>query len=327
MLIVLLKDEGEIMKSNYRVVELLVQLMAGKTLKQADIQKKYAISLRTSQRDLSYIKNALAEYDAGEMIEQQGTYYLSHQSETKDLEMVLATSNILLGSRALTPDELTHTLDFLSRGLSPAMQKAVHKQLAFPRESYTPLSAPKPLLSRLRGIAACIANNEKLVFTYHSSHSGEPKPLIHHAQPVAVFFEIHYFYVAMWSRERGGYWLYRLDRIVDILDKSPGKKLDYAKRFSLQDHRHQVYLVDSGSLTKIKFIYRNYIQTALDNFPDARVIQKNADGSTVIEAYVKVDGAMMWLLSQGAGLQVVSPPSLVKRMRDALSAAREQYLE
>lgn len=143
---------------------------------------------------------------------------------------------------------------------------------------------------------------------------------------MALFFEVHYFYVAMLSQERGGYWLYRLDRIVDIVTKTAGEKLDYTERFSLQDHRRQTYLVDSGSLTRIRFIYRNYVQTVLDHFPNSRVVQENEDGSVIIEAYVKIDGAMFWLLSQGAGLQVISPASLVDRMRNALSAAREQYL-
>lgn len=206
------------------------------------------------------------------------------------------------------------------------MRDAVHKQLAVPRGSYTPLSRPAPLLNRLREVAYCITNNQRMVFTYHSSHPDEPKPLIHHAQPVALFFEVHYFYVAMLSQERGGYWLYRLDRIVDIVTKTAGEKLDYTERFSLQDHRRQTYLVDSGSLTRIRFIYRNYVQTVLDHFPNSRVVQENEDGSVIIEAYVKIDGAMFWLLSQGAGLQVISPASLVDRMRNALSAAREQYL-
>jgi len=35
----------------------------------------------------------------------------------------------------------------------------------------------------------------------------------------------------MMSEEHGGYWLYRLDRIVDILETKKGEKLDYIKRF------------------------------------------------------------------------------------------------
>lgn len=316
------------MKSNSRVATLLVRLMNGEALKQTDIKAEYGISLRTCQRDFSDIRNALTEYDAGKLIEHDGIYRLSRTSEVLDFEMVLATSNILLGSRALTPDELVTTLNYLSAGLSPVMQNVMRHQLTFSRESYTPLSRPKPLLSRLHEIATAIAKNEKLTFTYLSSQPDEKIPRTHHAQPVALYFETHYFYVAMLSQERHGYWMYRLDRIIDILAKTDGKKLDYAKRFSLQDHRRQTnFEVDSGSLTRIRFIYRYYRQTVLDHFPGSKIIHENKDGSVVVEAYVKVDGAIFWLLSQGAGLQVVSPPSLVKRMRDTLTAARNQYFE
>lgn len=313
------------MKSNARIAELLVRLMTGETLNQVELQKQYAIGLRTCQRDLSAVRQALTVYEAGELIERAGTYRFQRQSADRDFEMILATSNILLGTRALMPEELTATLDFLSAGLSPLAQATLRKQLTISRGSYTPLSRPTPLLRQLRRIAGAIVHNEKLVFSYQSSESEAATPSNHHAQPVAVFFETYYFYVAMLSQEHHGYWLYRLDRIVNILKQSPGDKLNYAERFSLQDHRHQTYLLDSGSLTQVRFIYRNYSQTVLDHFPGAKVLRTNADGSLLIEAYIKVDGAILWLLSQGAGLQVVSPPSLVARMQRELTAALNQY--
>ncbi|RRK10540.1 WYL domain-containing protein [Lactiplantibacillus garii] len=239
--------------------------------------------------------------------------------------MALITSHILLGSRALTLPELNATLDFLGSGLAPEARAALHQQLTMARGSYVPLSRPQPLLDRLHVVAACIAKNQKIRFSYRSSQANEPNPQIHHAQPVAIFFENHYFYAAMLSEERHGYWLYRIDRIVTILERLKGQKLDYDRRFSLQDHRQQAYLLDSGSLTRIRFIYRYYVQTVLDYFPNAKVLKRNPDGSHVIEAYVKVDGAMLWLLSQGAAVQVLAPVSLVERMKAALSAARDQY--
>jgi len=313
------------MASNSRVTELLVRLMSGETLKQDELLKHYQISLRTSQRDFAHIRNALTEYAAGDLLEETGTYRLARRSELADFEMALTASNILIGTRALNSTELAQMLDFLSASLSPAMQAVVHAQLKIPRGSYTPLSQPKPLLDRMRQLAATIAKNQQLTFTYRSSQPDERTPQTHHAQPVALFFERYYFYVAMFSQEHDGYWLYRLDRIVTILGSEPGEKLDYARRFSLQDHRHQAYLLDSGSLTQIRFIYRNYSQTALDYFPGSRILQAFPDGSHLIEAYVKLDGAMLWLMSQGAGVQVVSPPSLVRRMRDSLAAALQQY--
>ncbi|WP_233449143.1 helix-turn-helix transcriptional regulator [Levilactobacillus suantsaii] len=313
------------MKSNGRVADMLVRLVSGEVLDQADLKKQYGVSLRTCQRDMAYIRQALAEYNVGVIDDQNGTYCLTQQSDVHDLEMVLAASHVLLGSRALTGAELNRTLDFLSTGLSPSMQTLVHEQLTLSRGSYTPLSRAKPLLARLREISTSIDHNEKLVFTYQSSHAGEPTPRVQHAQPVALFFETYYFYVAMWNRQRHSYLLYRLDRIVDILTKTTGERLAYAQRFSLQDHRRQTYLLDTGELTRIRFVYRNYVQTALDYFPGSYVVDRHPDGSHVIEAYVKVGGAMIWLLSQGTAVKVLSPLSLVKQMRTTLAAVLAQY--
>lgn len=100
------------MKSKNRIAELLVRLMNGETLNQADVQKRYAIGLRTCQRDFADIRSALTEYSAGEIVENQGTYRLSRRSEEADFEMVLAASNILLGTRALEPDEISANVRF-----------------------------------------------------------------------------------------------------------------------------------------------------------------------------------------------------------------------
>lgn len=304
---------------------MLIQLMTGGKIDLAVMQKKYAISKRTCQRDLASVRDALTESQIGRVVEKDGGYQLVLKDVGDKFDLALITSHVLLGSRALTVPELAATLKFLAAGLAPEAQTALHHQLTMARGSYTTLSRPQPLLERLHAVTDCIAQNQKIRFTYQSSQANEPAPLIHHAQPVAVFFEAHYFYVAMLSEERHGYWLYRLDRIVTILERQKGQKLDYARRFSLQDHRQQAYLLDSGSLTRIEFIYRYYEQTVLDYFPTARVLKTNPDGSHVIEAYVKVDGAMLWLMSQGAAVQVLSPVSLVDRMKAALSAARDQY--
>ncbi len=303
----------------------MVQLMAGKTLQAEKIAAKYAVSARTSQRDFAYIRRALSEYTVGDLIEKHGTYRLSQRSEETDAAMVLAMSNILLGSRALNQTELSGTLDYLSSGLAPAMQTIIRQQLTSARGSYMPLSRSKPLLHMLREVASCITKNQRLVFTYRSSQAGETHAKVHHAKPIALFFETYYFYVAMLSEEHAGYWLYRLDRIQTIQEKLPGEKHHFDDRYSLQEHRNYAYLLDSGALTQIRFRYYNYAQTALDHFPASRVVKEYPDGSCDIEAYVKIDGAILWLLSQGAALRVLSSVSLVDQMRATLQATLEQY--
>lgn len=313
------------MNSNRRIVELVVPLLNGQSISQIEMTKKYNISVRTFQRDIADIRHVLTEHGVGDVRENVGVYKLVRDDDINSLEKALITTTILLGSRAFESKELTDTLDYVASKLSPEFKKILYQQTAIPRGSYTPLSKPKPLLHRLKEVEDCILNNQKITFTYLSSQPDEKRPRIHHAQPVAVFFEMHYFYIAMMSEERNGYWMYRLDRIVEILSKENGQKLDYATKFSLQDHQHQTYLLDSGSLKKIQFIYRGYIQTVLDHFPNAHIAKDNKDGSYLIEAYLKVDGAMLWLVGQGDRLEVVSPPSVVREVKTALLNALSQY--
>lgn len=314
------------MKSNGRVVELLVRLINGDVLNKQEITDDYGISLRTWQRDLAYIREAVSESQIGEVESIDGTYRLARNSEEQDFKNVLAVSNIVLGSRALEKDEMKQVVEFLSDRLSPQMQEEMKKHLVIPTGSYTPLTRPKPLLKMLHDVSNAIINNRKLTFEYRSSQKGETKAQIHHAQPIALFFERYYFYVAMLSEEHDGYWMYRLDRMIEIKDHQSGDTIPYAERFSLQDHRNKTYLIDSGKSTTIRFIYYNHLYTALDNFPNSRVVRElpNNEGYE-IEAEVKLEGAKLWLLGQGSGVEVLSPASLVKDMKLEMAKALAQY--
>ena len=55
----------------------------------------------------------------------------------------------------------------------------------------------------------------------------------------------------------------------------------------------------------------------LDRFPNSKVIKKLAD-SVVIEAETIDQGAMMWLLSQGKRVKVLSPDNFKAKMKQEL---------
>lgn len=317
------------MDSNARVSMLTVQLMQGAVVNTDAVIAQYQISERTFYRDLHHIKCALAESQGTEatLIEGPARHWrIIRQNGQDDLSVVLALCHIVLGSRALVPEELQQALACLQARLSTGQQETLKNNLRQARQTYLPLTNPRPLLPLIQQITEAIAQRQKLTFSYLSSQTNLPtQPQIHHAQPVAIFFEAHYFYAAMYSDERQRYWLYRLDRMQAIHATEPGAKLDYATRFSLQDHRRQTYLLAKGDAVLCRFRYTGYANTALDHFPSAKVIRRDADGSVVIEIYVKIEGALFWLLGQGPRVKVLSPPLLVQLMAKTLDEMRAQY--
>lgn len=315
------------MESNARVAHIFAALMQGQTIDAETLTAEYGISLRTLQRDLADIRAALADECAQPPVLQEGPpRHWCLMTDNRQDSIALAVSHIVTGSRAFDQGELAEALAYIEQPLSPTSRSTLHADLRLARHGFSPLTGAKPLLGLLQTVNTAIDQRLKLTFSYRSSRSNlKQTSEIHHAQPVAVFFERFYFYVAMFADEHHGYWLYRLDRIDEILDETKGEKLDYATRFSLQDHWRQTYFIDFGEPTVIHFEYEGFVTTALDAFPTSKVVATNVDGSVVIEAYARIEGALLWLLGQGPRVKVLDPPLLVKRIKTMLTAMQAKY--
>lgn len=168
-------NEGLLMESNGRIAELMAQLSDGRTMALTDIQTSYDVSRRTAQRDLAFIRHAVIEYNIGNLVENNGAYQLVAKDSIDNYAIVLAISNILLGSRALTTEELTLSINFLMQRLSPTVKQELSEQLIFPKNSYLPLSQARPLLKLLRDMAKCIQHHQKICFTYISNSVTPPE--------------------------------------------------------------------------------------------------------------------------------------------------------
>ncbi|KRN28735.1 transcriptional regulator [Lactobacillus selangorensis] len=312
--------------SNDRIADLIGRLLAGQTVSKKGALDTYGISSRTFLRDMAYIKRAINEYRLGKIVNQQEKYYLFPQSDAADFDIALLISNILLGSRALTTNEMNAALKFVKLHLSPQMQRSLEQQLKIPYGSYTPLWHLKPLFSLLHEMAACIAHKQEIAFTYFDPMRPDEQTVhISHGQPVTLFFETYYFYVTMLSQNERRYQLYRLDQTGTILTKQNGKKIAYANHYSLQDHRQQTYLVNTGQLTTISFVYRKPVQAIHETFPNAQVLETYPNGNSLVKIRVKSDGALIWILGQGTDVQVISPPSIIQQLRTTLKKAYQQY--
>ncbi|MFB9769082.1 hypothetical protein [Lactiplantibacillus modestisalitolerans] len=171
------------MQSNSRIAELLVQLMSGQHVEVTKVLEKYGISKRTYQRDFAFIRDALLENNAGELCEHAGCYWLKQTDVQANYQKALIMSHVLLGSRALTVDELKATLDYLAQGLPAKDQSELRRSLRAAKGSYVPLSQPQPLLKRLSQMTQLIAGNQRVTFTYDGSAEDDRKPQTANRKP------------------------------------------------------------------------------------------------------------------------------------------------
>ena len=101
--------------------------------------------------------------------------------------------------------------------------------------------------------------------------------------------------------------------------------MSYNGRFEEGEFRKRVQFMYSGELMRVKFrFYGGSAEAALDRLPTAKIVSKQPDWYE-IEAEVFGKGIIMWLLSQGERVEVLSPDWLREEMKGKLEKMVERY--
>lgn len=96
--------------------------------------------------------------------------------------------------------------------------------------------------------------------------------------------------------------------------------------FDEGDLREKNQFMFPGRTEKIRFEFSGLsLQAILDRLPTAKVVDKNGNIS-IIEAEVNHGcGIIMYLLSQGSWIKVLSPQSLVDEMKEEIEKMQNLY--
>ncbi len=147
-------------------------------------------------------------------------------------------------------------------------------------------------------------------------------------KPVAVMFSEYYFYLIAYDTDdtalKAKY--FRVDRITAMTEHREHFELDKPHDFDEGDLRQRNQFMFPGEPVKVKFEFSGLsTQAILDRLPTAKVVEKNGNVS-VIEAEVNNGrGLMMYLLSQGAWVKVLSPQSFVDEMKTEIEKMKHLY--
>lgn len=321
------------MKGRERATDVLVKLMAGeKITTDVDGKAYYQVSERSLERDTKLIRETLAANEADYQLRQKGKTYWLTRDGTLASEEILALLKIVIGTRALTRDELVrvkdHLLGLVSDTERPAMQKLISTTLV----QYSPLfsNGDHEILPRLKDFAGWVAKKTPIKFHYRSSvpdAKGRTLAKPGSGVPLSIYFADFYFYVVMYIPEQNDSLIYRLDRFQDARATRTVIKVPRDKKIDEGALRNRTYLLSGGSDTPYEFRYWGYPQTALDKLPNSRITDWNrADGSVTIKGdHLASQGALLWVLSQGAQIQVMAPQSLVTAVKDELARTLKHY--
>ena len=150
----------------------------------------------------------------------------------------------------------------------------------------------------------------------------------HKIKPVSVMFSEYYFYLIAYKADDKEYKpvYFRIDRISAITEHREAFELEKKYDFDEGDLREKNQFMFPGDTIKIRFEFSGLsLQAILDRLPTAKVVDKDGNKS-IIEAEVNQGrGIIMYLLSQGSWVKVLSPQSLVLQMKEETEKMKSLY--
>lgn len=320
---------GQGSKSN-RVLEIYQMLLEGKDVIKQDLVVRYGVDARSIQRDINVIRNFLAEETSQRGVirsirydKRSGSYRMSTQDiENLSEGEMLAICKILLESRAFSKEKV-HSLvnKIMSLAMSAKNRPHIEEHIANELLHYITPAHQNPNPEFLWEAAQAIKERKILELTYQRLQKSEP--VIRRVAPVGIIFSEYYFYLMCFiddpeirkdfDKKDDPYpTIYRVDRIIKLEETDSRYTRPYKDRFQEGDYKNRSQYMFGGELQHVEFQYSGpSIEAVLDRLPTATV-KSSGDGVYTVSAEVFGKGVLMWLLSQGSKVSVISPEILRK---------------
>ena len=316
---------------NDRMLEIFMRSLRGEAVSVKKLADEYGVSTKSISRDISSIQNFLAEHR--ELMQnaeltysrKDKTYLLSNDEFLKNKEL-FALVKIILGSRALSKDEILTLISKLKRFTTTGDKETLENLIRKEIYHYHEVKSDCPsVIENLWKVIQAIEEKRTITIDYYQKSRNRIKPKI---LPAAVMFSEYYFYLIAYIADDDKYKAhhFRIDRITAITEHREHFQLDKKYDFDEGDLREKNQFMFPGENIKIRFEFSGLsLQAILDRLPTAKVVEKNGNVS-IIEAEVNYGrGIIMYLLSQGAWVKVLSPDCLIQDMKNEIEKMRSQY--
>lgn len=301
-------------------------LLTGAPVTKKDLVERFDVDERSIQRDISNIRNFIAEENLELELEYRRStkaYQLVGKTQTFGKAHVLALIKILLASRAFNKDETEQLIALLLARLEPGEQRELNWIIKNEQSNYLPLTSATELLKPLWDFSLYIVRSQAVDITYTKQRGEKVTRTI---VPKAIIFSDYYFYVVSYNPKYDNDLFYRLDRIKEWYPSDEKIKIEHKDRYEDGKLRKKIQYMTPGDQKKIRFEFTGILEAALDRFPMSKVIEN--DGKKALLEVETIDqGAKMWLLSQGKRVKIVSPADFKNEMQAEIKAMLDNYVE
>lgn len=319
------------MEKTDRTLAIFYRALKGEKITAGDIAAEYNISTKSVSRYIEDIRNFLAENREltgnSELVynRSEKCYTLRMDDFLKDSEL-LAIVKILIGTRAFSKTDLLQMITKMKQFISAKDKQLLDELISKEKYHYTEVKSDcDSVIDNLWRIAGYIKSRNEITVTYYKMSR---EKVTHRIRPVSIMFSDYYFYLIAYKAEDKKYEpvYFRVDRISDIVEHRTKFDLDRKYDFDEGELRKKILLMFPGKCRTIRFEFSGpSLQAILDKLPTANVIEMKGK-TALIEAEVYGTGIMMFLLSQGSWVKVISPDDFVEEYKAELDKMRNLYI-
>lgn len=318
-------------EKNERILEIFLRILRGEMISPKSLANEYGVSPKSIGRDINIIKEFLAnnrELTHNTELTysyRDKAYRISSDEFLKNKEL-FALVKVILGSRCFKKDDVLNFISKLKKFTTiqdrEKFENLIRKEVYHYHEVKSDCNT---VIDNLWKLIQAIENRHTVTITYYKMNRDEVRRKI---KPVSVMFSEYYFYLIAYMADDNNYkaLYFRIDRITSITEHREKFFLESRYDFDEGDLREKNQFMFPGETEKIKFEFSGLsVQAILDRLPTAKVVERNGNVN-IIEAEVNHGrGIIMYLLSQGAWVKVISPQSLAEEIKNELEKTLSLY--
>ncbi|PNZ38640.1 helix-turn-helix transcriptional regulator [Mammaliicoccus vitulinus] len=318
------------MAKSTEILELYLKFRRGEEISKSEIATYFGNkSPRTIQRYVSSLNQFFSENEDTDQlkIEYDRTKNVYFMKETKkevfDKQHILVILKILISTRGLSKSEIKNVIEQLTSTVNDEDKRIINQTIKSELYHYKEMSHEEPLFNKIWELNKVATEGKSIKFTYYNAWNQEKEHII---RPLYTTFSELYFYV-VGANEKGYTLIYRVDciqnfEIVNLKIKNSGTK--YYQEGEL---KKRAYFMYGGDWKRVTFEFNGgIIESVLDRFPTAKLLKKDfKENKFTVEVEVIGDGIVMWLLSQGSRVKVLSPKSIKDKYLEEINKIMGYY--
>lgn len=294
-------------------------LIKGDIINKKETSNKFKVSDKTISRYIQEINMYFLENNINAKVayskKSKGHILIDENTSNLKGKDILAISKVLLESRGFSKKEVHELINKLTLNCYGEDKKQIKLAIDNELDNYVSPKHNSEIVDKLWEINEAI-KKQKLIEVHYKKIGTKGKLQEEVSkrilEPQGIIFSEFYFYLAAYIK---GYdfeypVIYRIDRIKKYKVLEEGFKVDYSERFKPGEFRNLIQFMHSGKLQTVVFKFKgNSVEAVLDRLPTAEIINES-NGEYTIRAKVFGSGIKMWILSQGAGVEVLEPVEL-----------------